>query len=410
MISEQINNSMKVQVPQGSFINGGIGVGSAQSLSNISKGLIGGNSNNTVGGLGSSKAAQAEVAGGLSGLLGCREESYSLNRVLTGGDRILKNESEKFTWTNPADGVNKHIGDHGVDELNDYGKDFLHNMVGYSLGGDYAASFVGTDAAHPTFATDPIPFTNEFRNTVNLPKSPDLGAAFPEDISKAMSNAMTFDPSAFTQTCAPSNFATPASTGVGGMENYFNTSAMSYFSTPKPNEDSAVTLLNSYQGAINDMGTSIYSQRDSIMAQRDPLLSQRDPLMSLVQDGNSLAYSDLADLYNLNGVGTETFKVPDLNVDSYLEQTYASNLAALRQPDAIENYFSDAGTKQGMENLGKFVNMTTGNMGQATAISTDELISKYNSQMTDGILNLNEMKSMYDKAFASGNMNNLYMA
>ena len=409
MISEQINNSMKVQVPQGSFINGGMGVGSAQSLSNISKGLIGGNSNSIFGGLGSSKTAQAEMAGGLSGLLGNCGESFSMNRVLTGGDRILKNESEKFTWTNPADAVNGHIGDHGVDELSDYGKDFLHNMVGYSFGGDYAASFTGTDAAHPSFVTDTIPFTNEFRNTVNMPQTYSGGNAFPEDITKAMSDAMTFDPSAFTQTCAPSNFATPASTGVGGMENYFNTSAINYFSTPKPNEDSAVTLLNSYQGAINDMGTSIYSQRDSIMSQ-NPLASQRDPLMSLVQDGNSLAYSDLADLYNLNGVGTESFQVPDLNIDSYLEQTYQSNLAALRQPDAIENYFSDAGTQQGMENLGKFVNMTTGNMGQATAISTDELISKYNSQMTDGILNLNEMKSMYDKAFASGNMNNLYMA
>ena len=162
-------------------------------------------------------------------------------------------------------------------------------------------------------------------------------------------------------------------------------------------------MLHSYQGAIDDMGASVYSQRDSIM-------SQRDPLMSLVQDGNSLAYSDLANLYNLNGVGTETFQVPDLNIDSYLEQTYQSNLAALRQPDAIENYFSDAGTQQGFENLGNFVNMTTGNMGQATAISTNELIAKYNSQMTDGILGLDEMKSMYDKAFASGNMNTLYMA
>ncbi|MBQ7501429.1 hypothetical protein IJT93_01755 [bacterium] len=399
MISEQVNNNIRVQVPQGSFVNGGGSIGSAQSLSNISRGLIGGKASQAFGVFGGAKAAQAEVAGGLTGLLGCRESLENFNAQ---SSRNLNDKTETFTWTDPDKSVNWHIGDHGIDELSDYGKDFMHNMVGYTYGGDTASAFRGTSADHPAFVTDSLPLTSEFRDKFNIPANSSSNL-FPEDISKAMSNAMTFDPSAFTQACAPSNFATPASTGVGGMENYFNTSAMNYFSTPKPNEDSAVTLLHSYQGAIDDMGASVYSQRDSIM-------SQRDPLMSLVQDGNSLAYSDLANLYNLNGVGTETFQVPDLNIDSYLEQTYQSNLAALRQPDAIENYFSDAGTQQGFENLGNFVNMTTGNMGQATAISTNELIAKYNSQMTDGILGLDEMKSMYDKAFASGNMNTLYMA
>ena len=126
---------------------------------------------------------------------------------------------------------------------------------------------------------------------------------------------------------------------------------------------------------------------------------------------NSIAYEGLTSLYQ-NGTIADGTKlsdnsavVPEFDYSEYMQQV--QNMYGQGYDSMISDYMSACGLNDA-PSISPDV-MSVQNL-QSTAMSTNELVVKYNSEMTDGILSLSELKAMYEKALSANGISAALLA
>lgn len=419
----QIGNIFSTQSAQSAQVTFSGNTGSAQALSNVGSGLVG-NSKPMAGSGAAARNSDVKAAGSVSNLLGNKETSKSgvMSREKFAEIRTEADERAPFNMTDPQGCAGYSIDrDGSYSSMVKYSTDWTNRAARYSLGGDSTAlgngsvfaaidtssfvmtpsqaaanyqSMTGTNAIfNPAESVQSFIPQNFTDGTLSAQLTASNRTALNNVLGNLYSNTSIDAGTKLTQTKMPtipfaaSSLTSPASSS--GMTSYFQNTAP----TGSTGAFDASALTDEFTRITNNS-----------MAMGDTFSSDFsfDKL-------NSMAYENLQQLYapQTSAASGSSAKsaVASFDYSNYMQSVqgmYSEGYA-----DMAKDYAAACGLSGNItENEG----LTAMNNLQNTAISTDQLVTKYNYEQTDGILSLSELKAMYDKAFSSGDIASALMA
>lgn len=421
MISQQVNNNFAVQTnsAQVSFVGNPT---PTRELASISSGLTGSSSTSA-----SSSSAQAgvEVAGGLAGALGQPREgvdreavaqSYKSNLERTEELREAQaEEAFRQQMADPSLAAGYSISNEGrFEDIAAYSQKWTERITNYTLGstleggqGDYYQNFQNISVQD--FVMDPQQAQNYYQQLTGY--------------------SAAFNPADSVQSCAPSFFTDgsmqsrmtewnnqvlqnlqngqlyqmPSFVTEGvEMPNLNTMGTNSAFRNTMPNlgwsEEQPYFKTPDEFSQGYDFDTQAFGEDLAALNERyaDNLQNMYPAMGDLY---NTSAYDNLTALYQKGSVSADT-KVDDQSqvIPEFDMQAYAQSL---------QGYYSQAYADLAADYASALSTDITENPGlrqiestQSTAMSTSQLVAKYNMQQTDGLVSLDELKAMYEKAFA----------
>lgn len=375
MISQQINN-FDVQAMNASQMSFTGATNSVRSLSNIGQGLIGSGSAQ-VGGSGSgSEVAEANVAGTVSNVLG--------------GETSGTKEQEETSNLVGQDGVNRDLydpekaaghlvsGEAKPTELAEYAEKWVGQFTNYGANDEALRQFSNLGVTPND--TNMSSFNNFYQDFVGSnPNSPMgnnsivLEAGYQNVLSINYSNGTVAYPNL---TAGAANSMKNGATAVAN----------------------AIKQNNQYSSTIRNNVTTAYTQT---MGQAHQELNDINSTYSQIYSDNSLAYQNFNNLYQYDATTQSItdidYQAPEFDFSPYMEQlnTLGSmgHTAQASDLELLFNNYSAANTN---------LVSSMSNYEQSVAMSTSDLINKYNAQATDGIMSANEIQAQYDKGFTNG--------
>lgn len=397
MISQQVNNSVNVQSVQSAQFSGGTRVGATKALSGVTRGLIG----SEVTSSGSSSGVGVEAAGSVSNLLGASSASQSEATLATPAQmqqQLQERNDAAFDLKDPQAAANYSIelkGDN-YDSISDYASAWTKKFANKALAG----TSVTANGQDPTAV----------RSLTDFVMTPESATQYYRDVIGIKTYGSI--PSRNFQTCAPSCFR--------------DGSLLASMDTWNAQVRSSLASRNGSFGSLTGIKTSSgltsYFQRTtpSLSDQKNVFsdYSYSSMLSSLNSKGNfsvftdnSIAYEGLTSLYQSGTIANGTklsdnsAVVPEFDYSKYLQQVqdmygqgYDSMLSDYMAACGLNDSPSISPDVIAVQNL------------QSTAMSTNELVVKYNSEMTDGILSLSELQAMYEKALSANGVSAALLA
>lgn len=388
MISQQVNNSVNVQSIQSAQVSRGTNVSSTQALSGLTKGLIGSEAASSVSG----SSAGVEAAGSVSNLLGPSPSISQTEAILDAFSQQQQQLQERveaaFSFEDPQN-VKNHVkikdGDYGA--ISDYASAWIQKAVsGFS---------------------DGTPATNgqDLATTFNLK---DL-AMTPEEVTQYYRDVIGiktygYMPSQNIQTCAPSflqNDSILANIERLDAQIRSNLTSKGSLSANLTGSKNSTNGLTSY---FQNVAPSVSSQKNASAGyDYSSMLSSLGSKDSFsVFTDKSIAYADLTSLYQNGTIASGTklsdnsALVPEFDYSEYMQQV--QDMYSQGYDSMISDYMSACGLSDSSSISSDTVAVQS---LQTTAMSTSELVNKYNSEMTDGILSLSELQAMYEKALSA---------
>lgn len=385
MISQQVNNSVNIQSVQSAQVSGGTNIRATKALGGVTRGLIGVETSVTSG---SGSAAGLQTTGNVSNLLGTNQGESSIATSKPVQQMLQERNEAAFDLKDPLSAANYHVeikGDN-YNSISDYASNWNKKAASAALAG----TSVTANGQDPT----------AMRNMTDLMMTPDQATQYYRDVIGIKTYGS--NPSKNVQVSAPNCF----------QDGSFAASMDKWHSQVRDNLSSKNSLPSFYtNNATASKGLTSYFQNTtpSVSEHKNVFSDYNSMLTSLESKNsftaftdNSIAYEGLAALYQ-NGTIADTTKlsdnsavVPEFDYSTYMQQV--QDLYGQGYDSMLADCMTACG---GMATPSISPDVMAVQNLQTTAMSTNELVVKYNDQMTDGILSLSELKAMYDKAFSA---------
>ena len=414
MISQQINY-IGVQSAQSAQVSFGGHVNSTGALSNVTSGLIGSRTPAAQNG-GSWAHTGVELTGSMSNLLGSKPNAaepatqQASGYESTWGQALKDRADQEFINRSPLDvhAEDYEPQDGSYEAMLAYAEDWTNRGIDMYLGENgpwahyltpeqtsngamnFSASRVFADAAsYEGLFGQESKFSYYPSCTIQGCNPPILGLDGSVSTTYTATSILTTDVTNYypdytgmLNSIKSGAYKAPEGTSVPGFNEVANPyEAVHAMDFPEMEigyqYDSQVDLTDP-NNVTNKQLAAFYPELfgDGVLQ-----LSSDNGSKSAVAASSDLGYSDLLAQYNdmiVNG--------PAGMAGDYL---------------SVFNELADASVEQ-LQSPDSFT-------GPTVAMSTSELVQKYNNEMTDGVLSLDEMRAMYDKAFSS-RINTTYMA
>lgn len=398
MISQQVNNSVNIQSVQSAQVSGGANVSATKALSGVTKGLIGSVSASSVSG----SSAGVEATGSVSNLLGSSSTSQSeatFTRPAQMQQQLQERNEAAFSLKDPQGAANYSIelkGDN-YESISEYASAWTKKAANAALAG----TSVTANGQDPTAV----------RSMTDFAMTPEAATQYYKDVIGIKTYGSM--PSQNVQTCAPSCFqdgSLLASMDKWNAQVRTNLASKNTLSSTLTGSKNSTSGLTSY---FQNTTPSVSDQKNAFNDYRySSMLSSLDSKDSFsVFTDNSIAYEGLTSLYQ-NGTIADGTKlsdnsavVPEFDYSEYMQQV--QNMYGQGYDSMISDYMSACGLNDA-PGISPDV-MSVQNL-QSAAMSTNELVVKYNSEMTDGILSLSELKAMYEKALSANGISAALLA
>ena len=388
MISQQVNNSVNVQSVRSAQVSGGASVSATKALSGVTNGLVGSVSATSSSG----SSAGVEATGSVSNLLGSSSTSQSESAFFTTAQmqqQLQERSDAAFNLKDPQGAANYPIelkGDN-YDSISDYASAWTKKAANAALAGTSATA----NGQDPTAV----------RSLADCVMTPEAATQYYRDVIGIKTYGSM--PSQNVQSCAPSclqDGSLLASMDKWNAQVRNNLASKNTLPSSLTGSKSSTSGLTSY---FQNTTPSVSDKKNALDDSHSSTLSSlgfKDTLY--VFNDNSIAYEGLTSLYQ-NGTIAEGTKlsdnsalVPEFDYSEYMQQV--QDMYGQGYDSMISDYVSACGLNDAPSISPDIVAVQ--NL-QSTAMSTNELTVKYNSEMTDGILSLSELKAMYEKAFSA---------
>ncbi|MGM9998243.1 MAG: hypothetical protein ACI38Q_02425 [Candidatus Bruticola sp.] len=355
MISQQVNNGVSIQSLQSGLVSFHGRTGVYRALSGISKGLVGAESASASAG--SNSSASLEATGSVSNLLGTNSSnaSSSADNLTRANENRLNNS---FNPLDPEGNANREI-DCSFSAISDYSRDWTESLLSV-----YRDENSSNSATLQNYLNSCSSVYGDF-----VPTQAGQFSQYYQNLTGAKPGC-GFDPGAYSQSCPT----------CGSSLSGSKPGSVSYFQSTLPS-------LNNTEMSLPPAGS---------IGSKNGLGDDFD-----IFGTNSIAYEGLASLYQNDFVNFDnqsfglTDSVPSFDTSAYMQQIqemYSEGYASMA---------SDYMAACGLDSNSTYDINSYLQDAQTTAMSTSQLIEKYNSQMTDGILSSSELQAMYEKAVSA---------
>ncbi|MGM9992378.1 MAG: hypothetical protein ACI376_05970 [Candidatus Bruticola sp.] len=355
MISQQVNNGISIQSLQSGQVSFQGKTGVTQALSGISKGLVGAESASAS--TGSNSSASLEATSSVSNLLGVNSSDTASST-----DNITRaNENRQANSFNPLDpegNANRDI-DGSFSGISDYSRDWLESV--FSV---YRDENSGQSVALQNYLNSCNSVLSDF-----VPTKVDLFSQQYQNLT-GIKPGNGFDPSVSSQSCPM----------CGSSLSNSKPGSVAYFQSTAP-------TFSNVEMFLPPAGS--FGSKNIVNGDLD------------VFGANSIAYEGLASLYqnsftNINNQsGGVSESIPGFDASAYMQQI--QDMYGEGYTSMASDYMEACGLSSiSTDDINAYMQEV-----RTAAMSTSQLVEKYNAQMTDGILSDSELQAMYEKAVSA---------